>query len=486
MKKTTTINANTRTNKRRAVAIALLLGVVILSIVVFMSARMVAQQNTAPTAVQADASITPDVNASFQDNFSGEQVDQGKWTTSKNSDSVNFATTKDELTILLPATTGAAGRAATNGSLTLKQAIEAKSDFRMSLTMRKPTIKGAGQAMSGIAFASQGSENQEVARLFWRVDGAVSELVFVTRGADGKMVETNKVAIEAAKATLRLVRAGQSYVAYYSIGLDDDRNTVKVGQANDTTLGANGRMRIFTSSTNKDGKHPEVLSKVDAAAINWKNPDVATKSVIRDTFGGGQEIDQNKWIVTTQAGATVTQNANDNLIMRITAGANNGKAKLVNMVTRDIIDQKQNFTTTVQMLKPIVEGEGMGRSGLQFLTNGQESDESGTIAWRVTATTSKLVFTVVSADGKVVANEEIDLGKDVNRVSLRMAKNQNGYIAMYKPGLTDGDTPWQRFSNRVTVKDSGKGRMRLFTSNGGEKGAYPAVRGRFDFFSLTY
>ncbi len=475
----------TGNNKRKTLTVVLAAGFVLLSIAALVSVKLIANYNASPTSVQADSNFTPNVNQGFSDNFADGKINEAKWNDYKNVQGVIVTeTTKDNLlNINIPE--GSVSGKAKNGGLVFKSPIKADSDFRVVASIYKPIVKGNGPAITGITFTSSDTNQDEAVRVFWRVDGNVSELVMTVMAADGKIIESNKVPVEAAKVSLRLVRVDKTYTAHYSIGLDDDRKFIKIGQAENLSLGAAGKIRLFANNVGKDKKFPRITSRIDGVTIAWYDSSAPEREFMGDRFNGAS-IDTSKWAVSTQSGTTATQSATDNLVLNITAGANGNKPKVVSLLTKTSIDQKKNFWATTSMFKPIVTGEGTGRSGFQFLTNGANNDEAGTIAWIVSGSSSKLVFTVQAANGKVLAKEEVDLAAADNKVILRISRNQEGYIGLYKIGASDSDTAWKKFSSRVVISNTGEGRFRLFASNGGTVGKYPAVKARFDAFSVGY
>lgn len=472
-----------KTSRKKTVMIALFLAITILSGLALVSVKLIANNTTSPTSVQADSNFQPNTNASFSDTFSDGKVNDDRWNDYKSFDKIQITeTAADNLNILVPE--GSSSGKARFGGVTLKEQIPT-GDFRATISLRKPSLKSSGAGIAGVSFSSSGTDDDESVRVYWRVDGTKSELVMTAKDSTGKLIESNKIPVEAAKVNLSLVRVDKKYVAQYSIGTDDDRNFIKIGEVEDPKVGAAGKIRIFANNLGADGKFPKLVSRVDRVSLAWFDASKADKEVFSDTFTSGQ-INQEHWQVDTTDGTSVSQNQNDNLVMRISAGNQNNKVKAVSLVSKTVVDDNKNMNVMTQMFKPVVTGEGTGRSGIQFLTKAQDNEGSSSIFWEVTGASSKLIFIVQGKQGKTLAREEVELANDINKVALRIARNKDGYIAMYKTNLKNDEGDWKRFSNRVITKATDKGNFRIFTSNVGRDKKYPEVRGRFDVFRVSY
>ncbi len=472
-----------KTGRKKTMMIVLVLAITILSGLALVSVQLIANNNTSPTSVQADSNFQPNINAGFTDNFSDGKVNDDRWNDYKNFDKIQITeSAADNLNILIPE--GSTSGKARLGGVTLKEQIPA-GDFRSTISLHKPKIQGSGTGIAGMSFSSTGTDDDESVRVYWRVDGTKSELIMTAKDSTGKLIESNAIQVEAAKVNLSLSRIDKKYVAHYSIGIDDDRNLVKIGEVEDPKVGAAGKVRIFANNLGTDNKFPKIVARIDRASLAWHDATKADKEVVSDSFTNG-EINQNNWQVDTTDGTSVSQNQSDNLVMRITAGSQNNKVKAVSLVSKTVVDDNKNMNVTTQMFKPVVTGEGTGRSGMQFLTKAQDNEGSSSIFWEVTGNSSKLIFIVQGKKGKTLAREEVELASDVNKVALRISRNKDGYIAMYKDHLKNDEGGWKRFSNRVVTKATDKGNFRIFTSNVGRDKKYPEVRGRFDLFRVGY
>ena len=143
-------------------------------------------------------------------------------------------------------------------------------NFVMNSALFKPTVVGEGNGFAGLGFVSTGNVDDEAANVRWVVSGTtVSKLVFVVRAPDGTLAEQANVSLDAKvkKITLRLVRNGNRYAAFYRTG-DSDTDFVKIGADASSNFGAAGHVMLMVNNVGAGGKFPRVVGRFDGVSGN--------------------------------------------------------------------------------------------------------------------------------------------------------------------------------------------------------------------------
>ncbi len=138
-------------------------------------------------------------------------------------------------------------------------------NFVLNTTLFKPTVVGEGSGLSGLAFVSTGNVDDEAAQIRWVVSGTtVSKLVFLVRAPDGSLAEQTGVNLDAKVKglTLRLLRNGNKYAAFYRIG-DSDADFIKIGTDTSSNFGAAGHVMLMVNNIGAGGKFPRVVGRFD-------------------------------------------------------------------------------------------------------------------------------------------------------------------------------------------------------------------------------
>jgi len=425
---------------------------------------------------------TPTLNTGYWDKFQGDALNGEHWNEYKSSTDVKISeTTYGNLNIAIPQ--GSNNGKAKYGGIVFRNSIPSDSDFRVIASMYKPVIQGSGTAITGIAFNPSDDDEGNAVRVFWRSTSSTSELVMTMKNGT-QTTEINRISVDAQKINLRLVRAGQTYIARYQIAGDDDNPLINIGIIENSSLSPNGKIKIFANNLGKNNQFPSIKSRVDTIGVSWFDNNLPQKSIIYDTFSS-LKINEERWNIHTPDGTTAKIELADNLALSVVSGSNNGQARISSITTKDSIVEGKDFIATTQILKPIVDGSGTGKTGFQYFTNDLQNKEQVTIVWAVTQNTSSLIFTAQDSNGKTISWETVDLEENVTKVHLRISRTQDGYIAMYKNKISD-DIPFIKLGQKVLIENSSKGRFKLFTSNVGSNGKFPSIKGRFDVFSLSY
>lgn len=460
-------------------------GVVALSTIAIVSVKIISKRNTAPTAAQADVRGTFNVNEHFTDVFNNEKINGNRWRV-LTSDGVKIAETPaNNLNIIVPG--NSLNGKAKAGRLHFKQTIGDTDDFAINVSMYKPIITGNGVGTAGIIFSSSDTGDDESVNLKWIVSGSISKLQMTIKATDGTTINSKSVDVQAAKLTMRLSRNKETYSAQYRIGSDDDNNFILIDSKTNPNLGAAGRLSVFSSNVGQDQKFPKVVSRIDNVTIAWYDPTKpdSKRTSLVDKFSD-EVIDADRWTISKPTGTSIIENKVNNLSMSLSAGANDGKAKVTRLTTKEAIPQQKDFQLLTQIIKPIIGGDGIGRVGVQYITNGSLNDERASVIWEIDRQgANKLIFVTTKANGDIEHRKAIDLNSNVNRVVVRMVRNDKGYTAMYKIGLNDPDSLWKSLGTAKLTNSTG-GKIQLFCSNVGTNSKYPKLVGRFDYFNLNY
>lgn len=143
-------------------------------------------------------------------------------------------------------------------------------NFALNTVLFKPTVVGEGSGLAGLGFVSTGNVDDEAANVRWVVSGtSVSKLVFVVRAPDGTLAEQASVNLDSnvKRVTLRLVRSGNKYAAFYRTG-DSDTDFVKIGADASSNFGAPGHAILMVNNMGAGGKFPRVVGRFDSVSGN--------------------------------------------------------------------------------------------------------------------------------------------------------------------------------------------------------------------------
>lgn len=438
-------------------------------------------------AVPADVMVVAQPNSfSFSDRFGDGLIAKALWNVSK-SDGVTVVETKsDNLRVTIPV--GAVSGKPRNAIMSYKEMVSAGQDFTMSTRLYKPIVSGSGIGRSGIRFGGGDGNESEGLLLYWEVSGTTSEIVFVVN-AGGTNVSTQRIAASGSQIQLMLKRTGTEYsAAYRSDNFDDDNPLVAVGESVVSPGQVGGKVRLFVTNVGEGSNYPRVVGRFDSVTITSN----LSSQVIADNFDENGALEAAKWGVQ-ERGSVDLRKANGNLIMHIDAAQLSGENTTLNpsslraVSTAEITKDKRGVAI-VEVFKPNVPGPGTGMVGLSFNSESDKNEESASIRWVVTGNTSKLVFAVRNAAGKVVERESVTLGANRNRVTLRLTHGDGKYNAQYRlgPGLDD-DTGFKTLGTEVNPRLGAKGAFGIFAVNtvvGNLKST--EVTGKFDSFRVIY
>jgi hypothetical protein len=463
-------------SKNTLVALMIGLAVVVGAIVYYKSA-----------AVPTDVMVVAQPNTfSFLDKFGDGKIAKGSWVVAKSDDVTVNETTGDNLRINIPS--GANAGKVRNAFVTYREAVSDSKDFAFNARVYKPMVDGNGVGRAGLRFAGGEGDESEGLQLYWEVGANSSELVFVVN-AGGSNVKTQRVSVNGSQIQLLLSRSGAEYVASYRINnFDDDNPFEQLGESVVSSSQTGGKLRLFATNVGNQSNYPKVIARFDSAS-GWTNRTVSVQS---DNFSPNGALDASMWSVAKK-GQVDVDNKNGNLVMHLAAVTTrpenqNLTASSARVVSSAEISKDKKGVALVEMIKPNVAGGGTGIVGLSFNSESDKNDESASIRWVVAGDSSKLVFAVRNANGKVVERESVNLGKNRNRVTLRLMHGDGRYTAQYRlgPGLDD-DTGFKTLGSEANPRLGAKGAFSLFTTHtvvGNIKA--PEVTAKFDSFRVNY
>lgn len=421
--------------------------------------------------------VNPKITESFSDAFKDGKINDAKWAVTKSSGVTIAETALDNLRTTIPS--GATNNKARSGSLTFKELLKGNGDFRAIVVLYRPTVTGDGMGVSGIKFSSKGVDDDEAASVQWRVNGANSTALFYVNGADGTRLETEQKNVAGNIAMLRLDRVNKKYRAYFKLGKDatGDTDWIALGEEVNATLGNEGWVSVFTNNAGSGDNFPKVIGRMDSFHIGWEG-DPATRITFSDAFANG--VLGKNWNIHKSSGVQVSENTNDNLIMSLASGSVDGKPRYARIVrTMPVVPEHKDFAFAATFLKPSVVGEGSGYSGLGFVSTGNVDDEGASVRWIVSGSTvSRVVFTVRAPDGTLSEKASVNLASNVNKLTLRLARNGDRYSAHYRTG--DSDTDLLRIGSDESSNFGAAGRVMLEANNIGAGNKFPRVVGRVD------
>ncbi|MBP9814331.1 hypothetical protein KBC80_04020 [Candidatus Woesebacteria bacterium] len=203
----------------------------------------------------------------FSDAFANGHIGV-MWLTGGSEGAQIYENPKDNL--IMPVLSGANGVKPRYSLLTRKEPIIANGkDFTIKAIMFKPTVvsDGAGTGFAGVRFYSTESSDDEGSTVRWIVGKVmvnnvltnVSKLAFTVRGATTQSVD---VPASHAKLTIRLVRSGNEFQAWYRAG-DSDTDWKMIGDKQTGNFQAAGKVGLIVSNAGVAAKYPRVVGRFD-------------------------------------------------------------------------------------------------------------------------------------------------------------------------------------------------------------------------------
>ncbi len=449
------------------------------------------QNPLAPLFKPQASALKPKVTEGFSDAFKSGTINLDKWIVNKTGDASVVETPTDNLRITVPA--GAQNNAAKGGNIVFKQVITDNGDFRAIAVLRRPLVTGDGTGVAGIRFNSTGDKNDEGAVVRWVITKTTngtkttttSKASFFVTNYKGQVIESEQVDLPTPTTVFQLVRVNKTYRAYYKLGADvsADLDWKPLGTEQNGKLGQDGNLLFFAHNAGVNDKFPKVVAAFDQVSIGWEGKPATTMG-FSDAFANGNVGTVWKPILST--GATVVENAKDNLQIVIPTGAVNGKPGRASLVRMNpTIAEDKNFAFNAAIFKPVV-GTGIGAAGITFQSTGNQDAEAASIQWVVNGSQSHLLFSVHSPDPKnhtLLERATVDLNTfpaKPTRLTLRLARSGNKYTAWYRTG--DADTDWVNIGQEENNVLGGDGKLAIFASNVGASSPklYPRVIARFD------
>jgi len=434
---------------------------------------------TQSKATQSEANLT----ASFMDLFKDPSVNTQKWRIVQNTNVSITQTEGDNLLFNIPA--ASASNALKSGALEFREDFDDGKDFRIATIVLRPVVTGDGRGVTGVSFSSAGAGDDEGATLRWNVQGSTSTVQFTVRGADGTVLHNKSMPLASNIAVLRLERINNEYRAFFKPGNDltSDTRYTSLGRKELASIGEKGRIRLFAWSVRHNNAFSRVVGRFDEARISWETDTEANREAYGDSFSDGRI--GATWSVSGTPGKHVYENPKDNLIMQVISGSYNGKSRVA-YVKRNapVIPENKDFTVHVKLYKPTVVGDGVGESGIVFVSTGSIDDESASIRWRVGQSVNRLVFVVTKPDGTWEEVKSVNVNANTTLMSLTLARVGMRYSASYKNGW-DNDADWIHVGVHTDTANGAAGKWALRVSNGGAAGKFPTVVGRFDSVTGT-
>lgn len=430
----------------------------------------------APLLKPFAALVQPKLTEGFTDAFKADTINEDKWTIGKLGDVVITQTAANNLRMDVPA--GSQDNKAKRASLTFKELLEDKGDFRIIAVVYRPVVTGEGTGITGLQFASAGAGDDEGAVVQWLVNGSTSKVTFVVRGPDGTRLESEQEDLVSTVAVFRLDRVNRQYRAYYKVGneLSADTGWKELGVRGNPTLGNEGRVILFTNNGGRAEKFPKVAGRFDQTNIRWEGAP-ATQIGFSDAFANGNI--GNKWLIGKTDGAQIYEHVKDNLIMSLPSGALGNNPRRATITRNDpIVPEGKDFVFNASVFKPNVVGEGTGHVALRFVSAGNVDDEGAAVRWVVGDGASRLVLIVRNPDGSLAEGASLALDAKVNKLTLRLVRSGNKYSAFYRIGDLDAD--FVSIGAKESSVFGAKGKVGLAVSNQGAAGKYPRVVARID------
>lgn len=224
------------------------------------------------------------------------------------------------------------------------------------------------------------------------------------------------------------------------------------------------------------GSFSDLVTTINKSKASQANPKI-TES-FADPFSDGK-LDETKWTVVKSNGVTIVETVGDNLRLDIPAGGLNGKAQGANLTFKELLKNTGDFRAMAVVYRPIVTGEGSGATGIRFSSKGSDDDEAAGVQWRVSGTSSKVIFFVNGADGKRMETGQADIKSNV--AVLRFDRINKKYRAFYKVGADlSADTSWISLGSEANATLGNEGYLSVFTNNASGNTKFAKVAGRVD------
>ncbi len=431
---------------------------------------------TVPAGIEV-MEVSQPSSFSFNETFGNGLIDAGKWKVTKSDDVTVTETTGDNLRIVVPA--GAVAGKSRNGKLMYKETVSQGKNFSYSARLYKPIVTGAGMGRTSVRFVDNNKTDAEGASISWEVSGGTSQLVY--RVNIGGSITESSVAVVGNSAQVVLKRAGNEYSASYRMNsFDDDTAFETLGEAVTSTAVNGGRLTLGVENTGVGG-FPRVVGRVDNVILT---SNLTSSNVFSDNFAS---IDSGKWSANAKGGSAQSI-ANGNLVMNVPAGTTPAaRNKFLNVSSASITADKR-AVAIVEMFKPKATGAGTAISGIGFSSTGTVDDEGASIRWEVNGASSKLVFVVKNAQGKVEEKASVDISGNRNRLTAKLVHADGGYIAMYRLGAgLDDDSGFVKLGAERDPKLGAAGQYSLFATHASTSGVKaPAVVTKFDSFRISY
>lgn len=432
------------------------------------------------TITKSKASMAnPKLTEGYSDAFKDGVVNTEKLAALISGDATITETAADNLKITIPA--GKQNNKTKGGKLEFKQTFNDTGDFRVVAVVYRPVITGEGTGITGVRFASTGTDDDEGAAIGWRVSGTNSKIWFVVRGPDGTKLESQQDTLDSNIAVLRLERVNKKYRAFYKPGRDltGDVGWKPLGSEWNAALGNEGRVYLYANNQGAAGKYPKVIGRIDQVSIHWEGAP-SQKTSFTDAFAN--DVVGKNWKTAKNTGGQVYENTKDKLIMSLPNGAVQNKPRYTYINRKEpAIPEGKEFAIQAQLFKPTVVGEGGGYAGIRFASAGNVDDEAAMVRWVVGTNANRLVFLVRAPDGTLSERAVVNLTGTEKKLTLRLTRVGDKYKGWYRTG--DSDTDWVLIGKEESANFGANGQMGLVVGNGLVAGKFPRVIGRFDFAS---
>lgn len=423
---------------------------------------------------------------SFTDKFGDGSIAKGKWNVNKAAGVTVNETQADNLRIVIP--NGAVAGKAASGVLVYKEAVADDKDFAVIARMFKPDVAGAGAGRVGIRFAGGEGADAEGVTLYWEQNGSTNELVFQV-SAGGAVVRTQKIPVTGNQVQLALRRTGTEYSALYRVdNFDDDNAFIEVGEPVTSSGTTAGRIRLFASNVGTNNAYPKVVGRFDSVSLKSNT----SYQLLSDNFAADGSMDSGKWAVSTKGVAGTLGKTGGNLTMTVPSATKPAASEFapnaVRATSNADVAKDTRGVAVVELFKPKATGAGSAITGLSFNSESDKNDESASVRWVVTGnSSSKLVFVVRNASGKVVERASANLPNGKGRVTVRLVHGDGTYTATYRvgPGLDD-DSNFKMLGSEKNPKLGAKGSFGIFATHDNSGTTAPEVVGKFDSFRVLY
>lgn len=211
---------------------------------------------------------TPITNEEFTDSFKDNVINERKWNTYQNTPKIVIQEKDASLKITIPS--GATNGKANSGGMSFTTIIPEDSDFKVNLSLAKPTITGKGTGVTGLGFATnlEDSFNENI-RIAWRVTANSNQLALVGTDINGVSTEYGRATISASKIAIQLIRVGNLYIANYKDIEKEDQKWIKIGQGEITFFTEKGRIRIFSNNLGTNKQYPKIENSIESFSLSW-------------------------------------------------------------------------------------------------------------------------------------------------------------------------------------------------------------------------